>query len=95
MIDLAAIEDRNEWRKKSTDSDRALLAAAVDIDLLLARIEELEEAIRGRPRPAQLRPCHDGQHHWVGRQMGGPPNALGSYEWVKYCDVCGIERTGG
>jgi hypothetical protein len=70
MIDLTAIEDRNEWRKKSTDSDRALLAAAVDVDLLLARIEQLEGArdlisrlLHVLNDASYYTPCADHPHH--------------------------------
>lgn len=37
------------------------------------------------------KPCPDGMHVWTGKQMGGPPDMAESYEWVGYCDVCGIE----
>lgn len=37
-------------------------------------------------------PCPDGQHRWKGQRMGGSPDMAESYEWVEYCDVCGIER---
>ncbi len=39
-------------------------------------------------------PCPDGQHKWVGRQTGGSPDMAESYEWVEYCDVCGVENHG-
>jgi hypothetical protein len=39
-------------------------------------------------------PCPDGQHRWVGKRMGGPPDMAESCEWVEYCDVCGVENTG-
>lgn len=32
-------------------------------------------------------------HKWVGRQVGGSPFNAESYEWVRYCDICGIEDT--
>ena len=32
-------------------------------------------------------------HKWTGRQQGGCPSEIGSYEWVRYCDVCGVEDT--
>jgi hypothetical protein len=38
-------------------------------------------------------PCPDGQHRWVGKQMGGSPDMAESYEWVEYCDICGVENT--
>jgi hypothetical protein len=37
-------------------------------------------------------PCPDGQHKWIRRRMGGPPDAAESYEVVEYCGVCGIEN---
>ncbi len=39
-------------------------------------------------------PCKPGEHKWTGKQMGGPPDAAESYEWVEYCDVCGVENPG-
>lgn len=32
-------------------------------------------------------------HKWVGQQQGGSPAEAGSYEWVRYCSVCGMEDT--
>lgn len=32
-------------------------------------------------------------HKWTGLQRGGNPADAGSYEWVRYCEVCGIEDT--
>jgi hypothetical protein len=32
------------------------------------------------------------KHRWVGQQAGGRPDDASSYEWVCYCDVCGVER---
>lgn len=32
-------------------------------------------------------------HAWIGRQMGGSPVDASSYEWVRYCQNCGIEDT--
>lgn len=32
-------------------------------------------------------------HKWVGRLVGGNPANAESYEWVRYCEVCGIEDT--
>jgi hypothetical protein len=32
------------------------------------------------------------KHRWVGQQAGGKPGDASSYEWVCYCDVCGVER---
>jgi len=32
-------------------------------------------------------------HKWVGRRQGGDPADAGSYEWVRYCSVCGMEDT--
>jgi hypothetical protein len=32
------------------------------------------------------------KHRWVGQQAGGRPDDASSYEWVRYCDVCGVER---
>lgn len=31
------------------------------------------------------------KHEWKGQQQGGDPADAGSYEWVCYCDNCGIE----
>ena len=33
------------------------------------------------------------EHRWVGRQLGGSPVNAESYEWVRYCEVCGMEDT--
>jgi hypothetical protein len=44
--------------------------------------------------PEDEEPCEDGKHQWVGQQMGGPPDAAESYEWVCYCKACGIEHSG-
>lgn len=49
---------------------------------------------RGQPIVEDDGPCPPGQHHWVGRQMGGSPDMVESYEWVAYCDVCGAEKMG-
>jgi hypothetical protein len=40
------------------------------------------------------KPCPDGMHRWVGKQMGGPPDDAVSAEWVEVCDVCGAENPG-
>lgn len=32
-------------------------------------------------------------HCWVGRQQGGNPAEAESYEWIRYCAVCGMEDT--
>jgi len=32
-------------------------------------------------------------HQWTGKQAGGDPADAGSYEWVRYCSVCGMEDT--
>lgn len=32
-------------------------------------------------------------HKWAGCQQGGCPSDAGSYEWVRYCEVCGMEDT--
>lgn len=33
------------------------------------------------------------EHKWVGCRAGGDPANAGSYEYVRYCDICGIEDT--
>ncbi len=33
-------------------------------------------------------------HKWTGCQLGGHPADVTSYEWVRYCEVCGMEDTG-
>lgn len=33
------------------------------------------------------------EHKWTGVQRGGDPAEAGSYEWVRYCQVCGMEDT--
>lgn len=33
------------------------------------------------------------EHEWTGCQMGGNPANVESYEWVRYCKVCGMEDT--
>lgn len=32
-------------------------------------------------------------HKWTGRQVGGHPANAESYEWVRFCDLCGMEDT--
>lgn len=32
-------------------------------------------------------------HKWTGQRAGGDPADGSSYEWVRYCDVCGMEDT--
>ena len=32
-------------------------------------------------------------HKWTGLQQGGNPAETGTYEWVRYCSVCGMEDT--
>lgn len=32
-------------------------------------------------------------HKWVGQKMGGNPACAESYEWVRYCSMCGMEDT--
>jgi len=32
-------------------------------------------------------------HQWTGCQQGGNPTEAGSYEWIRYCSVCGMEDT--
>ncbi len=32
-------------------------------------------------------------HKWTGCQQGGSPSEVGTYEWVRYCSVCGMEDT--
>jgi len=32
-------------------------------------------------------------HKWVGRQVGGSPASEASYEWVRFCEICGSEDT--
>lgn len=32
-------------------------------------------------------------HKWIGRQRGGDPADAASYEWVRYCEECGMEDT--
>jgi hypothetical protein len=32
-------------------------------------------------------------HKWVGQRRGGDPADAGSYEWVRYCEICGMEDT--
>jgi len=34
-----------------------------------------------------------GQHKWTGCRRGGSPAEADSYEWVRYCEVCGMEDT--
>jgi rubrerythrin len=31
------------------------------------------------------------KHRWKGQQQGGNPAEIESYEWVCYCDNCGVE----
>lgn len=33
-------------------------------------------------------------HKWTGLQQGGSPSEEGSYEWVRYCKLCGMEDSG-
>lgn len=32
-------------------------------------------------------------HKWVGAQQGGHPAEASSCEWIRYCEVCGMEDT--
>jgi hypothetical protein len=41
--------------------------------------------------PEQQEEC---DHVWVGRQMGGSPDTAEAYEWIEYCDLCGMENPG-
>ena len=31
------------------------------------------------------------KHKWKGQQQGGNPSDIGSYEWICWCDNCGVE----
>jgi hypothetical protein len=31
------------------------------------------------------------KHEWKGQQSGGNPAEIESYEWICYCDNCGVE----
>lgn len=33
------------------------------------------------------------EHKWTGMQLGGRPDEATSYEWIRYCSVCGMEDT--
>ena len=33
------------------------------------------------------------EHKWGGMQSGGSPAEASSYEWVRFCTICGIEDT--
>ena len=33
------------------------------------------------------------EHVWTGCQLGGNPANAESYEWIRYCKVCGMEDT--
>lgn len=33
------------------------------------------------------------EHKWVGQRVGGDPTEAASYEWVRYCSICGMEDT--
>ena len=33
------------------------------------------------------------RHKWIGCQLGGSPANAESYEWIRYCKVCGMEDT--
>ena len=39
-------------------------------------------------------PCCLGNHHWVGKQIGGDPTDAISTEWIEYCSECGMEKPG-
>jgi hypothetical protein len=52
-------------------------------ELLRTAKHELEEALHGY--------C---QHQWTGQRRGGDPADAGSYEWVSYCALCGMEEPG-
>jgi len=47
---------------------------------------------RGEPSP-DSQPTEPLKHKWVGRMVGGSPANAESCEWVRYCDVCGMEDT--
>jgi hypothetical protein len=34
------------------------------------------------------------KHKWVGKRLGGNPGEAGSYEFVRYCEICGWEDPG-
>ncbi len=34
------------------------------------------------------------EHKYIGRQVGGDPTEASSYEWVEYCEKCGLENNG-
>ena len=40
-------------------------------------------------RPAAMKR----EHKWTGCRRGGSPSEADSYEWVRYCEVCGMEDT--
>jgi hypothetical protein len=63
-----------------------------------SRLEAWEDAF-ARLRAALLR-RHEPQwltnmrsHKWKHQRAGGNPADIESYEWVRFCDVCGIEDT--
>jgi len=52
-----------------------------------------------RPAPGQTAdaddgPCPEGEHRWVERRVGGPPDEAYSAERVRYCERCGTEDAG-
>lgn len=34
-----------------------------------------------------------GKHKWIMQRTGGSPVNAEPYEWVRYCEVCGMEDT--
>jgi hypothetical protein len=37
--------------------------------------------------------CPPDNHVWKGQRAGGDPADAGSYEWVSYCENCGVEQS--
>ena len=58
--------------------------------------QEKERTLLHRRAKRQLVEAIHGNcdHVWTGQQMGGPPDVADSYEWVEYCEKCGLENPG-
>lgn len=47
-----------------------------------------------KPEPTGAQPPLSMLHKWVGKRVGGHPADAGSYEYVRYCENCGLEDSG-
>lgn len=94
MVDDAVLAALHWHGGNRTHTAKALKIAVRTLTMRLKRLEAEGRKVPAPPRPGE-QACAPDAHQWKTEKVGGGPTEAGSYEFVTFCNDCGMEHPGG